>query len=351
MSRTPTLGQRPHVATVPGQRQGPPDDDAVLPQQLGGSPRRMWLRQALMLALGVLAVVTLLRSSGGVTNAASGLQAADVEALVLAAGLCALSYLFAAVAQRGAVALPLPLGPLVAVQLACAFTNRLLPGGLGTLATNGRFLRRNGLSPAGAATAVSLNSITGFAIHVVALAVAVPMLLSYPGKPFQLALPGWSSGPVLLVALAVVVVVVAGAAAVRALPRASTLLRRAWSAVREGAAVLRSPRKTCELLLGSCGVTVLHAVAFTVCVQAVGGTVKWQDLIAVYVVGAALAAAAPTPGGLGALEAALVFGLVSLGMATPLAVAGVLWFRLLSFWFPTVPGLAAFGLLLRTRRL
>ncbi|MCW2671986.1 MAG: hypothetical protein JWP14_575 [Frankiales bacterium] len=350
MSLAPTL-RRQTTVLVPAQRQGPNEGEVGLRRQLADSGRRGWLRQALMLALGVLAVFTLMRSSGGVTNSFSGLQAADVEALVLAAGLCALSYLFAAVAQRGAVALPLPFGPLVAVQVACAFTNRLLPGGLGTLATNGRFLRRNGLTPAGAATAVSLNSITGFAIHVVALAVAVPVLLSYPGKPFQLALPGLSSGQVLLVAVAVVVAVVAGAAAVRVLPRASGLLRRALSAVRDGAAVLRSPRKTCELLLGSCGVTVLHAVAFTVCVQAVGGTVKWTDLVAVYVVGAALAAAAPTPGGLGALEAALVFGLVSLGMATPLAVAGVLWFRLLSFWFPTVPGIAAFGFLLRSRRL
>jgi undecaprenyl-diphosphatase len=104
-------------------------------------------------------------------------------------------------------------------------------------------------------------------------------------------------------------------------------------------------------LLGSAGVTVLHAVAFVACVHAVGGHASWLDVTCVYVVGAAAAAAVPSPGGLGALEAALVLGLTSAGVSTPVAVAAVLWFRLLSYWLPTVPGLAAFGLLLRSQQL
>jgi uncharacterized membrane protein YbhN (UPF0104 family) len=307
------------------------------------------LRQAVLLACAGAAITGLLQAGGGSVHVVSTLQAADAGALVLAAGFCALTFLSAAVAQRGAVALPLPLGPLVAVQVACAFTNRLLPGGVGTFATNGRYLRRAGLSPAGAAAAVTLNGAMGFVVHVLALGVAVPRLLTNPGRPVHYPLPGWDLAAAL--AGAGLLLIGAGIVVGRRVPRVSGLVTQAASALRDGSAVLRSPRKVSELVLGSGGVTVLHAVAFSICIHAVGGTMRWFDLVAVYLVGAALAAVVPTPGGLGALEASLVLGLVSLGMPTVLAAAGVLWFRLLSFWAPTVPGVAAFGLLLRTGRL
>lgn len=60
-----------------------------------------------------------------------------------------------------------------------------------------------------------------------------------------------------------------------------------------------------------------------------------------YLVGMAVSSAAPTPGGLGVAEAALVAGLVGVGVATAPAVAGVLLFRLLTFWLPTAPGALA----------
>ena len=50
---------------------------------------------------------------------------------------------------------------------------------------------------------------------------------------------------------------------------------------------------------------------------------------------------APTPGDLGAMEAALVAGLTALGEASGPAIAAVLGFRLLTFWLPTLPGFFA----------
>jgi uncharacterized membrane protein YbhN (UPF0104 family) len=63
--------------------------------------------------------------------------------------------------------------------------------------------------------------------------------------------------------------------------------------------------------------------------------------------GTAVASASPTPDGLGALEAALVAGLTALGYPVGLAVAGVLTYRLFTFWLPILPGLAAFRYLHR----
>lgn len=58
--------------------------------------------------------------------------------------------------------------------------------------------------------------------------------------------------------------------------------------------------------------------------------------------GSALASAAPTPGNLGAVEAALVAGLTAIRVPPEQAVAAVLSFRLLTFWLPIVPGAATF---------
>ena len=47
-------------------------------------------------------------------------------------------------------------------------------------------------------------------------------------------------------------------------------------------------------------------------------------------------------GQVGAVEAALIAGFASLGIASGPAVAGVLSFRLLTFWLPIIPGYLAF---------
>lgn len=316
---------------------------------------RRWLRHILLGALGVAAIVALTRAIGGTRSAANGLGAADGELIALAAVLSALTYAAAAVAQRGAVQVPVPLPVLVAVQVACSFTNRLLPGGLGTYATNGRFLRRFGLTSPQVTAAVGLNGAAGAVIHVTSLLVAVPWLLTHQRARSPLSLPSWS-GP---------------SAAVWAAIAAGGLLLAVWVVrQREGAArgaraalnataqtghaaktVLRERGKLGQLLGGSAAITALHALAFALCVTATGGGAGWADLGAVYLVGAAMAALVPTPGGIGAEEAALFLGLTTVGVAAVPALAGVLWFRLISFWLPTLPGALAFGVLLHRRRL
>jgi uncharacterized membrane protein YbhN (UPF0104 family) len=54
--------------------------------------------------------------------------------------------------------------------------------------------------------------------------------------------------------------------------------------------------------------------------------------------GDAVGAVAPTPGGLGAVEAALSAGVVTAGMAGASAVSAVLLFRLATFWLPVPSG-------------
>lgn len=54
--------------------------------------------------------------------------------------------------------------------------------------------------------------------------------------------------------------------------------------------------------------------------------------------GSSVAQAAPTPGGLGAMEAALIGGLVAAGMDNSIAVPAVFLYRLATFWLPILSG-------------
>ena len=68
----------------------------------------------------------------------------------------------------------------------------------------------------------------------------------------------------------------------------------------------------------------------------------------VNLVGSVVSSAAPTPGGIGAVEATLIAGLTSAGMASTTAVAAVILFRLATFWVPLLPGWGAMVALQRS---
>jgi uncharacterized protein (TIRG00374 family) len=67
----------------------------------------------------------------------------------------------------------------------------------------------------------------------------------------------------------------------------------------------------------------------------------------VYLTGATLGSIIPTPGGLGAVEAALTAGLTAAGVPGPVAISAVLLFRLMTFWLPVPLGWAALNYLER----
>jgi len=84
------------------------------------------------------------------------------------------------------------------------------------------------------------------------------------------------------------------------------------------------------------------------CVQAFHGSVAIASIAVVYLTGSALGSIIPTPGGLGAVEAALTAGLVAAGLHGTEAASAVLLFRLLTFWLPVPFGWAALSFLERT---
>jgi uncharacterized membrane protein YbhN (UPF0104 family) len=111
--------------------------------------------------------------------------------------------------------------------------------------------------------------------------------------------------------------------------------------------VAQQPRKLAEGIGGGLLLTAAYILCLAACVQAFHGSVAFASIAVVYLTGSALGSIIPTPGGLGAVEAALTAGLVAAGLHGTEAASAVLLFRLLTFWLPVPFGWAALNYLER----
>jgi uncharacterized protein (TIRG00374 family) len=118
-------------------------------------------------------------------------------------------------------------------------------------------------------------------------------------------------------------------------------------AVRELREALRDPARLSLSFLGALLMGLAYIVALLASVRAFGNPVSVAVAGAVYLTGTAVASAAPTPGGVGAVEAALIAGLTATGVPNDLAVPSVLVYRVATFWLAVLPGWLAFTLLTR----
>jgi undecaprenyl-diphosphatase len=238
----------------------------------------------------------------------------------------------------------LALGRTWAAQVAAAFTNRLAPAGIGGMTTNVRYLEGAGVRRSEAVAAVGLNSLAGFLVHLVGVGAIVPLVGAGHAR-LRLSGPDLPDNWWLLVS------VVGALGTVGLIHWGTQLRRRAVPPMRDGlealGSTLRKPRAGLALIGGSVGVTAGYALALVAAAHAVGVALPMVTIVAVYLGGAALAAVAPTPGGLGAMEAALVAGLTAAGAASGPAVAAVLVYRLVTFWLPILPGFVAYRVLRR----
>jgi glycosyltransferase 2 family protein len=296
---------------------------------------RVRLSTLLLLLAGGVAVHLLLPQVGELRQTLAALRTARWAWLAVALLPAAAGYLAAAVAQLGAVDPPLPLGRTTLVQVASSFANRLTPAGLGGIGLNVRYLERAGLTRSSAVAAVAVNTAAGALLHLLGLLVAA-VLVGNAGVRTTHIPRGWPALVTLSAALA------AGGLLLWSPPGRRRLVIPSLRAGRELVGVLRRPGKAAQLLGGSAAVTLSYALALAGCLAAFDAHLPLVSTVAVYLAGAAVASISPTPGGLGAMEAALVAGFTAVGAPTGPAVAGVLAFRLLTYWLPILPGWLAY---------
>jgi uncharacterized protein (TIRG00374 family) len=103
----------------------------------------------------------------------------------------------------------------------------------------------------------------------------------------------------------------------------------------------RRPTKLALLFGGQTVAKLSTIVAFALSCWAFDIDLGFAELGALYMVANTVASAVPTPGGVGAIEAALIFMLTASRVDDATAWAAVLLFRLINYWFPTIPGYLA----------
>lgn len=262
-------------------------------------------------------------------------------------GAAAVTYLAAALMIIAFVPERLSLWRTVLVQLAASFVKLVAPAAVTGVALNTRYLQRAGVRPGPAVASVGASQFMGLAVHILLL-VLFGFITGSADSATDLA----PSRMIVIVLLAVAAL--AGIAA--AVPRIRQLAARRLRAMFAGvlprlADVLQSPRK----ILTGLGGTLLLTAGFVVCldasVRAFGAELSWAAIVVVFLTGNALGSAAPTPGGLGAVEASLSVGLTISGLPAETATSAVLLYRLLTFWLPVLPGWAAFTYLQRNQAL
>ncbi len=301
----------------------------------------------LLVALGLL-VYVLLPQVGEVRTALRLMLHAHPAALAATLLGSVATYLLSAFVLRLAAANRIPLGETTVVQVAASFANRLAPGSVGGAALSVRYLHQKGFGTAESATAVAVSRTAG----VVSVALLLPVLLPFARQPVR-TLEHAATSKALPLLLGVLVVLLV-AAALLAVPR---LRRQGRAVARQSLDALRAlPRqhRLSRLVGAALALTLAYGLSLYFGLLAVGEPISLALLppvILVSVVGEGVASAAPTPGGLGATEAALVSGLLLYGVPVDTAVAGVLVYRLATFWLPAPFGYVALRWLAHRRLL
>jgi uncharacterized protein (TIRG00374 family) len=276
----------------------------------------------------------------------SVLRAADWRWSILALALSALTYVGAALSLTGFVTEKLSFGLTVLAQLASSFVTLVTPAAVGGAALNIRYLQRRKMSAAAAAASVGVSQVVAFVMHISLLVIFIALTGTNESNPIH----------VPVIAYFVLAGLVAVVAAVAALPAGRRLVRaRVAPTINQVLPQLlqmaQHPRKLAQGIGGTLLLSAAYIGCLSICVRALGGSVPIASIAVVYLTGSAIGSLVPTPGGLGAVEAALSAGLTAAGLPGAAAVSSVLLYRLLTFWLPVPIGWLALRHLERRRAL
>ncbi|MCP9206253.1 flippase-like domain-containing protein [Streptomyces cucumeris] len=258
----------------------------------------------------------------------------------------ALTYVAAAMSLLGFVPEKVPFGRTVLAQVAASFVKLVAPAAVGGVALNTRFLQRAGVRPGLAVASVGASQLFGLASHIV-------LLLTFGYITGTERTPTLSPSRSVIAGLLTAAVLVLVVTAVPVLRKfVSTRVRSLFAGVVPRMLdVLQRPRKLLAGIGGMLLLTVANVLCLDASIRAFGGDLSYASIAVVFLAGNALGSAAPTPGGVGAVEAALIAGLTFAGLPYETAAPAVLLFRLMVFWLPVLPGWLAFTHLTRKEAL
>lgn len=296
----------------------------------------------IVLALGsVLGVYLLVGQLSDIGSVWTTFGSAVIGWVVVCALVSQLPPIGAAVAMVGSVSQQqLPLGQTTLLQYSNKFTG-LVGGTWAGLAVFTRYLQKQGL---GVATAASSAALTSAAQGLAQTALFAVALLATRGH-FSGGLSSRTSsgavdlGTVVVVVLAVLVVIGVAVGVPRLRHAVTRVVRPQWRTARDNArGVLAEPRRAALLLGGNLAAQLFYALGLKLALQAYGVDLPLLDFVVINTIASILGGIAPVPGGMGVIEAGLIAGLTAAGVPNDTAVATTFTYRAFTAYLPPIWG-------------
>ncbi|MFE7270164.1 YbhN family protein [Streptomyces sp. NPDC057623] len=270
-----------------------------------------------------------------VRDGAARLASADPWWLLAGLFFTCTGWVVAAVVRQGALPERLPPGLLLASQFAAGAANQVLPAGLGAHAVTLRFLQGRGVPLPRATASLALYSLVkpiAKTLVLLAFLVAFPELL-YLGE----LVPDQRTS--LMVAAGVATALVTAGVLVTAVrPLRRPLLGFVRTALTDARILHTRPGRVLALWGGAAATPLLQASVLASVGFALGLPLSWTQVALALLLASTAVGAVPAPGGIGPVDAALVFTMTTFGAPTGLAAATVIGYRVLTVWVPLLPG-------------
>ncbi len=237
----------------------------------------------------------------------------------------------------------IPFGRWLMAQFAASFVTLVAPAAVGSAGTNARLIQQAGAPPGLALATVGVSSLVAFLATALALVAVSFFSAETVAWNFEAPTDGVMLGGGIVLALMVLAFVVPYSRRI-----ILSRLRPTWENL--GPRLLDIVRDPKRLVLAAAGNLMSfgsYALTLYAAVRAYGGSIPFAAATVVYLGSGLLGSVAPTPGGIGAVEAALVAGLSAVGVPPTIALPAALLYRMVTFWLPTVPGWMAFQWLQR----
>lgn len=315
---------RDEVRTQTGQ-------DRIEAEQITRFSRKSLIQLALLIALVYVAYPFI----SAVPTFFTQLREANWWWALAGLALSTLTYLGTAAALWACASGLVKYWPLVLMQIANTFAATTTPARVGGLALSVRFLQKGGVGAVRATAAVALQQGVQVCTHLGLL------VLFSVAAGTSADLSHFVPSPTVLYLIAGVGVGIIGT--FMFVPKLrrwlnNSVIPQVQEVIGELAVLARDPKRCAVIVLGCAALTLGQALALWASVQAFGGGTTFVTVTIVTMIGGTLASAAPTPGGVGAVEAALIGGLAAFGLPTEVAVPSVLLYRVLTCWIPVFCG-------------
>nr|WP_206440221.1 lysylphosphatidylglycerol synthase transmembrane domain-containing protein [Streptomyces scabichelini] len=281
-----------------------------------------------------------------VSDGAARLTSADPWWLLAGFFFMCLGWVAAACVRQGAVPERLPPGLLLASQVAAGTANHVLPASIGAHAVTLRFLQRQGISLARGTASLALYSLVkplAKTLVLLVFLVAFPGVLGlgelFPDERTLLLVAG-GAGIGLTVAAVLLTFV---------RPLRRPILDFVRTALTDARLLHTRPARVLALWGGAAATPLLQASVIASVGFSLGLPLTWAQVTFALLVASTAVGAVPAPGGIGPIDAALVFTMVLFGAPMSLATATIIGYRVLTIWVPLLPGMLVLSILVQRR--